>query len=81
MKVEVFGAGCSRCHQTHQTFINAAAELGIAADITYITDVNALAERGIVRTPAVYVDGKPVLLGRVPSPREAKDILQGKAGK
>ena len=81
MKVEVFGAGCPRCAQTNQTFINAAAELGLAADITYVTDVATLAEKGIVRTPAVYIDGHMVMAGRVPTPREAKDLLQGKQPK
>lgn len=81
MKVEVFGAGCARCENTYKTFINAAAELGLAADITYITDVNVLADRGIVRTPAIYVDGVLVIQGRAPTAREVKDILQGKEPK
>ncbi len=80
MKIEIFGAGCPRCEQTYKTFLNAAAELGIAADIVYVTDMKTLAARGILTTPAVYVDGKAVLQGRIPSPREAKDILQGKGG-
>ncbi len=80
MKVEVFGAGCARCEKTHQVFINAAAELGLAVDIVYITDMSTLAARGILTTPAVYVDGKSVMQGRIPTPREAKDILQGKGG-
>lgn len=75
MKVEVLGPGCPRCEQTHRNIINAAAELGIAAEIDYITDVNAIAQRGMLRTPAVIVDGKVVIQGRIPSPREAKDLL------
>lgn len=76
MKVEIFGPGCPRCEQTFRTIMNAAAELDIAADIQHITDLATLAERGIMVTPAVAVDGKVVLQGRVPSPREAKDLLK-----
>jgi small redox-active disulfide protein 2 len=76
MKVEVFGPGCARCEQTFRAMINAAAELELAADIQYITDVATMAERGIMITPAVVVDGELVLKGRVPSPAEAKKILR-----
>jgi small redox-active disulfide protein 2 len=76
MKVEVFGPGCPRCEQTHRAMINAAAELGIAADIQYVTDVAAMADRGIMLTPAVVIDGELVMKGRVPSPAEAKALLK-----
>lgn len=78
MKIEIYGAGCPRCQQAHQTFINAAAALGTAVDIAYITDINLLAERGITRTPTIVVDGRPVLVGRGPTPNEAKEIIQGR---
>ena len=80
MKVEVFGPGCPRCEQTFRVIINAAAELELAADIQDVTDVVIMAERGIMITPAVVVDGEVVLKGRVPSPAEAKRILR-KGGK
>jgi len=76
VKIEVFGPGCPRCEQTHRAILNAAAELGVAADIQYVTDVNAMAERGIMLTPAVVVDGELVMKGRVPSPAEAKMLLK-----
>lgn len=76
MKVEVFGPGCARCEQTFRAVMNAAAELGIAADIQYITDVPTMAERGIMLTPAVVVDGELVMKGRVPSPADAKALLK-----
>jgi hypothetical protein len=56
--------------------LNAAAELGIAADIQYVTDVAAMAERGITLTPAVVVNGELVMTGRVPSPAKAKALLR-----
>jgi small redox-active disulfide protein 2 len=80
MKVEIFGPGCPRCEQTFRVIINAAAELELAADIQYVTDVATMAERGITITPAVVVDGDVVLRGRIPSPGEAKKILR-KGGK
>lgn len=76
MKVEVFGPGCPRCEQTFRTIINAAAELEIPADIQYITDIATIADRGIMVTPAVVVNDEVILQGRIPSRREAKEILR-----
>jgi small redox-active disulfide protein 2 len=76
MKVEVFGPGCPRCEQTFRTVINAAAELQLAADIQYVTDVATIADRGIRSTPAIVVDGEVVMHGRIPTPAEARSILK-----
>jgi len=76
MKVEVFGPGCPRCEQTFRAIMNAAAALDIAADVQYVTDVPTMAERGIMITPAVVIDGDLVMKGRVPSPAEAKNLLK-----
>jgi small redox-active disulfide protein 2 len=75
MKIEILGPGCPRCQETHRNILNAAAELGIAADIQYITDIAEIAGRGIMQTPVVMINGKVVMAGRVPNPRQAKDLL------
>jgi len=75
MKIEIMGPGCPRCHETHKAILNACAELTIPADIEYITDVSQIASRGIMSTPAVLIDGKVVMSGRVPSPKQAKELL------
>ena len=37
--IKVLGAGCKSCHEQYQNVINAAAEMGLATDIEYITDM------------------------------------------
>jgi small redox-active disulfide protein 2 len=76
MKVEIFGPGCPRCEEMFRTIINAAAELEIAADIQHITDAATIAERGIMSTPAVAVNGEVVLQGKTPTRARAKEILR-----
>jgi len=76
MKVEIFGPGCPRCEETFRTMINAAAELEIPADIQHVTDVATIAERGIMATPAVAVNGEVVLHGQIPTRARAKEILR-----
>ncbi len=76
MKVQVAGPGCGRCQQTEKVMINAAQELNIDADISHVHDVKEMAQLGVRITPAVLIDGKIVMAGRVPSINEAKKILQ-----
>ncbi|HPJ32975.1 MAG TPA: thioredoxin family protein [Mesotoga sp.] len=42
-----------------------------------VTDMMAIMEKGIVSTPAVAVDGKIVLSGKIPSLDEAKRLIKG----
>ncbi|MCX7765118.1 MAG: thioredoxin family protein [Candidatus Sumerlaeia bacterium] len=75
MKIQVVGAGCPRCQQTEKNVINACAELNLSADISHIYDVKEFAKLGVRITPAVIVDGKVVVSGKVPTVEELKKIL------
>ena len=76
MKIQVAGPGCPRCQQTEKVMITAAQELNIEADISHVSDMKEMAQLGIRITPAVLIDGKIVMAGRVPSIKEARKILQ-----
>jgi len=53
------------------------AELDLAADISHIYDVKQFAALGVRLTPAVIVDGKVVISGKVPTVAELKSLLAG----
>ena len=76
MKIQVAGPGCPRCKETHKNVINACAELDLAADVEYVTDIVKITQLGIMTTPAVIVDGKVAVSGRLPSVEELKKILK-----
>ena len=80
MKIEVAGPGCARCQMTEKNVINACAELNLPADVSHVTDMKAIRDLGVWMTPAVIVDGKIVVSGKVPTVPELKKILGG-AGK
>lgn len=63
------------CKTTEQRMFNACAELNLAADISKVTDYNEMAKLGVLRTPAVVIDGKVEIMGRVPSVAELKTLL------
>ena len=67
MKIQIAGPGCSNCQTTERNVVNACAELDFAADISHVTNIAEILDLGVMRTPAVILDGKIVVSGRVPS--------------
>jgi small redox-active disulfide protein 2 len=75
MKIQIVGPGCPRCEATERNVFNACAELDLPADISHLRDVAQFAALGVVLTPAVLVDGKVVVAGKVPTVAALKEIL------
>ena len=76
MKILVAGPGCPRCQTTERNVINACAELDLAAEVSHVYDPREYAALGVRLTPAVIVDGKIVVSGRVPTVEELKSLLK-----
>ncbi|MGC9795432.1 thioredoxin family protein [Fervidobacterium riparium] len=74
-KVEVLGSGCPKCKQTLKIIETAIQELGINAVVEKVQDINEIISRGVAATPAVAIDGKVVLSGKIPTLDEAKALL------
>lgn len=75
MEIKVLGPGCKNCVTLDRIAHEVVAELGIDATFEKIEDYAAIASYGVMSTPALVVDGKVVLAGRVPTPRHLKEIL------
>jgi small redox-active disulfide protein 2 len=74
-KLQVFGPGCARCNRLADLTDRAAREIGLAFTLEKVKDFTAIADMGIVVTPALAVDGEVKLSGRVPTLEELKGIL------
>lgn len=75
MKIQVAGPGCPRCQMTEKNVFTACAELTLPADISHVTDRKKIQDLGVWTTPAVVVDGKILVSGRIPSVEELKKML------
>jgi len=75
MKIIVAGPGCARCHATEKNVIDACAALNLAADISHEFDVKGFRNLGVRVTPAVIVNDKIVISGKIPTVDELKKIL------
>jgi len=79
MKIEILGTGCPKCNLLEATAKAAADKLGVPYDIDHIKDINEIMKRGVMMTPALAVNGKVVLTGRVPKESEISALLIGKS--
>ena len=75
MKIQIAGPGCPNCQNTERNVIDACAALELAADISHVTNIADILELGVMRTPAVVIDGEVVISGRVPTVSELKNML------
>ncbi len=75
MEIKVLGTGCSNCKNLEKTVINALAELGIAADVEKVEDIQKILSYGVMRTPCLVINNKVILSGRVPSVKEVKEMI------
>jgi small redox-active disulfide protein 2 len=77
MKIVVYGPGCARCHETERVVRHVVAQLDASADVEKVSDYQAMAEAGVVATPAVSIDGVLKITGRIPKAEEVKGWILG----
>lgn len=75
MIIKILGQGCSKCDKLEENTRKAVEALGIDASIEKVTNIKDIMALGVMTTPALVVDGKVKVSGRVPSPDEIKKYL------
>ncbi|TSA38106.1 MAG: thioredoxin family protein [Porphyromonadaceae bacterium] len=75
MEIKILGTGCSKCKSLEKVTREVVEEQKIDATITKVEDIVEIMSFGIMTTPALVVDGKVLLKGRVPSANEIKQLL------
>ena len=75
LTIKVYGSGCKGCQTLHQHVIDALAEMNIAADVQYITDMQKIMESGVMGLPALAVNDEIVSYGKVWSIEDVKKFL------
>ena len=73
MKITIIGSGCPTCESLHKMVQAVVKENDIKAEVEYIKDVTELINRGIMGSPALLIDNKPVKVGL---PKNKEDLLQ-----
>jgi small redox-active disulfide protein 2 len=76
MTIQILGSGCPNCKQLEANAREAVEHLGIQATVEKITDMDALLEMGVLRTPGFAIDGQVQKSGKVFSPAEIEESLK-----
>ena len=76
MKIEILGTGCQKCNNLYTAAKQAAAELGIDAELVKVEDIKAIMKYGVMSTPALVVNGVVKAAGKVPGKEEIKAFLK-----
>ena len=76
MTIQVLGSGCPTCHKLLELTQQAVKELNLNEEIEYITDVSKIVEMGVMSSPVLAVDDKPVMVGFLPDIEKIKSLLK-----
>ncbi len=80
MLIQVLGMGCAKCGKLEERARQAATELGLDFEIAKVKDLQQIMAFGVMATPALAVDGKVQVAGKVPSVGDIKKMLAGSSG-
>ncbi len=75
MEIKVLGTGCAKCKTLEKQTRDAVAELGFSAEIEKVEDIYKIMSFGVMTTPALVINQKVVMSGRVPSIAELKELI------
>lgn len=76
MEIKILGSGCSSCNDLLKRTEKAVEELGLEANFEKVTDMVQIMSFGVMKTPALVVNGKVKASGRVPSVEDIKNLLK-----
>jgi small redox-active disulfide protein 2 len=76
MEIKVLGPGCAKCKTTEKAVLEAVEASGKNITVTKVDDIMKIMEYGIMRTPAIVVDEKVIMSGKVPSRKELDEIIE-----
>ena len=73
--IKVLGSGCASCHAQYENTKEAVRQMGLSANVEYVTDLQIVMEYGVMSMPALVVNEKVVSAGKVLKPVDVKKIL------
>ena len=75
MEIKILGPGCPKCKTLDKITREVVEKNGLSATVTKVEDIMEIMKYGVMSTPALVVDEKVLVKGRVPSSEEIKQLL------
>lgn len=79
MKIQVLGSGCPTCKKLYELTKQAVEEAGLKEEVEYLVGqegIQKIIEMGVMSSPVLAIDGKPVMVGFVPDIEEIKKLIK-----
>ncbi len=76
MNIKILGSGCNNCEVAYKHVKEALAAKQVEAEVVKVTDFKEIMKYGVMKTPAVVIDEKVVIAGRVPTQQEIENLLK-----
>lgn len=77
MEIKVIGTGCEKCGKLYENTLEAVKVSGVEADIQRVEDLLDIVRLGVMSSPALMIDGKLVVAGRIAKVDEIRRLLEG----
>ena len=75
MDIQILGTGCAKCKTLYANAEAAVKGLGIEATLTKVEELREIIKLGVMTTPALAVDGKVKVAGKVATVADIKKLL------
>jgi len=77
MKIQVLGAGCSKCKTLEERIRQLVAKHHLSIDIEKVTDLKEILKYGIMVTPGLVIDGVVKSSGSIPKDDQLLAWMKG----
>jgi len=76
MNIKILGTGCQKCKMLEKLTTEVISENNFSAVIKKVENIDDIMNYGILATPALVLDEKVLVSGRVPSKDEIKKLIE-----
>ena len=74
--IQVLGSGCVTCKKLYEITKKVVLDMGVKVEVEYVTDIQKIIEMGVMQSPLIAVNGKPVILGFTSDVERIKKAIQ-----
>ena len=75
MEIKILGTGCPKCKALEKLTREVVEKNGFGASISKVEDIMDIMKYNVMTTPALVVNEKVEIKGRIPSAEEIKQVL------
>lgn len=80
MNIKILGSGCANCKKLYTLAEDALKELNMVAELEKVEDFKQIMKYGVMKTPALVIDEKVKIMGRVPAYEEVVRAIREMQG-